>query len=60
MCVEDMCVEDMFVCVCVCVVAEDCYTVGREAYKDSQWALTCEWMREALRKYDEEGKCEHP
>ena len=35
------------------LTAEDCYAVGEEAYKNSQWALACEWMREALHKFDE-------
>jgi len=38
------------------VVAEDCFGVGRQAYAESQWKLAGDWMREALNKYDEEGK----
>ena len=35
--------------------AEDCYTVGRQAYQQKYYQHTCSWMLEALKKFDMEG-----
>ena len=35
------------------LLAEDCFIVGRESYLAKNWRMARDWMKEALRKYDE-------
>ena len=35
------------------VSVKDCYKIGREYYINENWGLARDWMKEALRKYDE-------
>lgn len=39
----------------VSMTSEDCYHIGRSAYNDEDFYHTRDWMKEALRLFDEEG-----